>query len=175
MQNKAWSLRAGIVGASAIGVAMLVAGCVYQLGSSLPPDLKTMYLPTFINNSGEPQIEINTTQAAISEFQKDGTLKVVHSPSEADLVVEVTLTALKLEPLRYNQNDPKTTLEYRMRIDANVVVTKVKTKEIFAKTSVEGETTFIFAGDLTSSKQGALPAATYDLAKKIVSSVVEVW
>ena len=57
--------------ASVLGLLMLtLGGCVYQLGSSLPPNLKTVYVPTFVNKCGEPQVENETTQATIQEFQK---------------------------------------------------------------------------------------------------------
>ena len=61
-------------------LAIVLTGCAsYQLGSMLPNDIKTVYVPTFINKTGEPMIESEATQAAIRELQKDGSLKVVGS------------------------------------------------------------------------------------------------
>jgi hypothetical protein len=166
--------RTGIAGV--LGMLMLVGGgCVYQLGSSLPKNLKTVYVPTFVNQCGEPQVENPTTQATLAEFQRDGALSVVPSTSEADLVVEVTLSSYKLEPLRYERNQPKTTKEYRLRIGASMVVTETKTKTVLTKKSVVGEATFLIVGDITSSKRTALPAASTDLAHKIVQNVTEAW
>ena len=176
MRNSTPTPLPRITAACAVGLLILpLAGCVYQLGSSLPPNLKTVYVPAFVNQCGEPQAETEATQAAIAEFQRDGALEIVPSESEADLVVAVTLSSYKLEPLRYEKDQPKTTKEYRLRIGASLVVTQTKTKTVLTKKSVEGQTTFLVAGDLTSSKRTALPAAARDLAHKIVQSVTEAW
>jgi hypothetical protein len=176
MRNDPPASRLHIAATTVLSLGMLaLGGCVYQLGSSLPSHLKTLYLPTFVNKCGEPQVETTMTQAALQEFQKDGTLRVVPSANEADLIVEVTLSSFKLEPLRYEKDQPKTTKEYRLRIGADVVVRQTKAKEMLSKRSVEGQATFIVAGDLTTSKQNATPTAASDLAHKIVESVTEAW
>lgn len=176
MKNRGIGVWTRMAAASALALlVMSLGGCVYQLGSTLPPDVKTICLPTFINKCGEPQVENDTTQAAIQEFQKDGTLRVVQSPGDADLVMDVTLSQYKLEPLRYEKDEPKTTKEYRLRIVADIVVRKTKVQEPLVKRSVAGEATFIVVGDLTTSKHSALPAAARDLAHRIVESVTEAW
>ena len=124
MRNSTPTPLPRIAAACAVGLLTLtLAGCVYQLGSSLPPNLKTVYVPAFVNQCGEPQAETEATQAAIAEFQRDGSLEIVPSASEADLVVAVTLSSYKLEPLRYEKDQPKTTREYRLQIGASMVVT----------------------------------------------------
>ena len=43
----------------------VLCGCVgYRLGSTLPPGIRTIYVPTFKNESGEPQVESETSRAA---------------------------------------------------------------------------------------------------------------
>lgn len=177
MKNPRAGVWIRIAAASALALLILpLGGCgVYRLGSTLPPNVKTICLPTFINKCGEPQVENETTQAAIQEFQKDGTLRVVQAPGDADLVMDVTLSQYKLEPLRYEKDQPKTTKEYRLRIVADIVVRKAKVQEPLVKRSVAGEATFIVVGDLTTSKHSALPAAARDLAHRIVESVTEAW
>ena len=63
---------------SAIVLAcVLLPGCAgYRLGSMLPPDIKLVHVPTFINKTSEPQLEIATTRFALQEFQTDGSLKL---------------------------------------------------------------------------------------------------
>ena len=63
----------------ATGVLVLTqpCGCVglgYRLGSSLPPDIRSVYVPVFVNRTGEPRVETEATRAAKQEFQRDGTL-----------------------------------------------------------------------------------------------------
>lgn len=152
-----------------------LSGCVgYRLGTSLPPGINSVHVPTFVNHCGEPLVETETTKAAIQEFQKDGTLRVADA-DKADAILEVTLVDYKLEPLRYEKDEAKTTKEYRLKITADIVFKRILTDEILVEKQVEGESTFEPAGDLTSSKRSALPEAAGDLAHDIVESVVEYW
>ena len=152
-----------------------LTGCIgYRLGSTLPPDIKTIYVPLFANKSREPLIENQATAATIAELQKDGTLKVVNV-ERADVVLECTLTSVSLSPLRYDRSDPTRANEYRLTIAATCVLQRIRTKEILSEVSVIGEATFPFVGNLVTAKQSAMPRASEDLAKRIVEKVVEAW
>ena len=74
---------------SAIAIVLFsLSGCTgYRLGSTLPADIKTIYVPTFVNKCGEPNLEGTATQAVLEELQKDGTLRIANrgKASEADL------------------------------------------------------------------------------------------
>lgn len=157
-------------------VLLTLPGCVgYQLGSTLPPDVKAIYVQLFINRSNEPLLEIDTTNATIAEFQKDGTLRIVPK-SEADVILETTLNGMTLTPLRYDQvTDKAKPNEYRLTLNVSFVLKRAKTREIMNEASVVGESTFVFLGNLNSSKRSAIPAASEDLAKRIVEKVVETW
>lgn len=157
-------------------IAAATTSCVgYKLGSTLPPGIKSIYVTAFVNETKEPQIETDTTQATMQEFQRDGTLRVT-AKDQADAMLDVTLTRFALEPLSYNRNDPLTTQEYRMRISARVVFTRLRPElKVMSDRTVQGEATFDLAGDMFTSKQRALPEASRDLAHDIVESVVEYW
>jgi len=160
---------------AAVLAALLTSGCAgYRLGATLPPDIKSIHVSTFVNRSGEPQLDTEATRATIQEFQRDGNLRLA-APGEADSVLRVTLLKFKLEPLRYDRQEAKRAAEYRLRIDADLVLEKGASKQVILKQSVYGEATFDFTGDLTSAKIRALPAACTDLAHHIVSAVVEYW
>lgn len=156
--------------------AVMFYGCAgYRLGSSLPRDIRSIHIPMFANKSGEPLIETKATSATIAEFQKDGTLKI-YEEDNADVLLEVTLTKVTLSPLAYSKNDRRKPNEYRLRLYASYVLTRVSTREVLAfEKDLVGESTFIFAGNLTTAKQSAVPNASEDLAKNIVESVVEYW
>jgi len=155
---------------------LTMPGCVgYRLGSTLPPDVKAIYVHLFVNKCNEPLLEIDTTNATIAEFQKDGTLRIVPR-GEADVILETTLTGMVLTPLRYDQTiDKKKPNDYRLTLQVSFVLKRAKTKEIMGEDSVIGESTFVFLGNLNSSKRAAIPAASEDLAKRIVEKVVETW
>jgi len=154
----------------------LTPGCVgYRFGSTLPPGINSVHVPTFYNRTSEPLLETQTTGATKQGLQKDGTLRVVADKARADALLEVTLTRFTLEPLRYDPDQAKTTNEYRMRIRADLVFKRQRDGHILSKRTVEGEATFEPAGSLTSAKRAALPEAARDLAHDIVESVVEYW
>jgi hypothetical protein len=131
-------------------------------------------MPTFINRTGEPQVETEATRAAIREFQKDGTLRLVGA-EQADAHLKVVVTDYELAPLRYRKDRAKTTREYRLLLTAQIEFEMVKTGKVLVKKRVMGESTFEPGGDLSSAKIDALPEACQDLAHDIVESVVEFW
>ena len=158
-------------------LSVLLTGCAsYQLGSMLPDDIKTVYVPTFVNKTSEPMIETEATQAAIREIQKDGSLKVVGTPEEADTLLIVTLLDYQLTPLKYDTNLNTTVDQYRMTLTAQVVLTRRTTDKVVSQNPrVQGETDFPIAGDFTTSKKRGLPNVAEDLAHNIVESIVEAW
>ncbi|MDP6524395.1 MAG: LptE family protein [Kiritimatiellia bacterium] len=159
---------------AAICLAATLTGCAgYRLGSTLPKNLRSISVATFVNEAGEPLLETETTSAAIREFQKDGTLQVVGD--SADLILKVTLSDYSLQPIRYDRDREKRTNEYRMIIRAKIECRVAKSGEILVSKNVAGDTTFSLVGSLSVAKRDALPATAADLAHDIVESIVEVW
>ena len=159
----------------ALGSAGML-GCVgYTVGSSLPAGLRSVYMPTFINECGEPLLENEATSAARAEIQRDGTLQLASDEGVADTTLEVTLTGIKTEPIRYDSNDPKTTEEYRLTITAKLEFKQKGVDKPLLSKTVVGEKKFDPTGDLSSAKRAAQPKACEDLAHKIVEGLVEYW
>ena len=153
----------------------LAGGCMgYRLGTTLPPGIQSLYVPTFVNRTGEPELDVATTRATIQEFQKDGTLQL-GSEGGADAYLKVTLQEFRLESLRYSGDQAKTTSEYRLVIIAQVDFHRSTTDERLARRRVRGESTFEPGSDLSLAKLNALPEAAEDLAHHIVKTVVEYW
>lgn len=173
MNHDRW-LRRTLLGLAAAAI-VCSSGCAgYWLGSALPPGVRTIHVPAFVNKTGEPLLENETSGAAIRELQRDGTLRVV-GPDEADALLNVTLVKYRLEPLRYERNRPKTTAEYRITITAQVVLMDAAKRKALLKKTVAGEATFVPGGNLAAGKRAALPIAARDLAHNIVEGVVEFW
>ena len=162
---------------SLLMLAVLLTGCgTYRLGSMLPADIRTVYVPTFINNTTEPLIESEATQAAIQELQKDGSLRVVSTPEEADTLLVVTLINYELTPLKYETDLNTTADQYRLTLTAQVVLTRRTTNKVVAESpGVQGEADFPINGDFTTSKATGLPTAAQDLAHNIIGAIVETW
>ena len=155
---------------------LLTAGCAnYRLGSMLPDDLKTVYIPTCKNETAEPLIEQDVTRAILAQIQMDGSLRVA-SEDDADTVLEITLTKFWLDPVAYESGKSSTANQYRMSIKASFVLRRRADNSVVVDSpSVTGWYDFDFAGDMTSSKNIALRPAAEDLGRRIVSQIVQYW
>lgn len=160
--------------------AVLLSGCTqmgYNLGSMLPPEIKTVHVPTVVNNTDEPTVEIEVTRAVIEALQLDGSLKIA-GRQDADSVLRIVLTDYRIVPVAYQRTGANTTTtqEYRIFLTAGMVLTRASDGSVLAEsTHVRGDAIFEFLGDLTSSKRVGLPIAADDLARDIVERVVEYW
>jgi hypothetical protein len=156
-------------------LALVWSGCAgYRLGSSLPPGIKSVHIPTFQNKCGEPLIEIDATRAAISAIQRDGSLQI-KSIDTADAVLEVTLTSFDMDPLAYREDKRTAARQYRMILLASYVMKTPSGAVIAQNSRVRGEATVDVSGDLSSSKARGLPALTDDLAHQIIKRITETW
>jgi len=154
---------------------VVTSGCMgYRLGSSLPPGIDVVHIPVFTNETDEPALEVVTTQAAIAEFQRDGTL-AIGDPDRADVRLQVRLTGFSLNPVRYDRDAATTAEEYRMTILADMQLIEIRTGDVLVNRRISGERDFALAGDLSSAKRTHLPAAARDLAARIVRASIEFW
>lgn len=155
---------------------LITGGCAnYQLGSQLPKDIQTVFVPTVRNQTDEPLLENEATKAILEQIQRDGSLRIV-SEAEADAILYVTLTSYKLEPLAYSDDNRVRPDEYRLRLGARAeMVRQDNGKPLVRNSSLQGRNDFPLTGDLTTGKQNGLPGAAEDLARYIVAAVTEAW
>ncbi len=156
-------------------LAVGLQGCAgYRVGNLLPPDVHTVRVHSFNNKTGEPLLESRVTTAVISMLQQDGTLKVVEGP--ADLVVRGTITSYRIEPIRFQSENPTAPDEYRLFIEISMTVHDGRTGDLVNEfPTVWGTATFDVRGDLRTAKNRAQPEALRDLAKNAVERIVEGW
>lgn len=172
-RSKRW--MSGTFGLAAAALIITLNGCVgYRLGTTLPPGIGSVYVPSAINETTEPQLEVEVTRAVTQEFQRDGTLQL-GSEADSDSRLDIKLVGFSLDPVRYERDRAHTAREYRMLITANITFSRTDSGEALLSRTVQGDTTFIFTGDLASSKIQAVPQAAADLAHDIVESMVEYW
>jgi hypothetical protein len=159
-------------------LALGLPGCAgYRVGSMLPPDIKTVHVPTFVNKTKEPLLEVDTTAAVIEEIQKDGSL-LIAKKDDADSILEVTLIDFSLDPVSYRKESSNLTAarQYRMTITVSYVLRRTADDTIASESaSLAGDFVFELIGDLSSSKLRGIPGASADLAHKIVERLVETW
>jgi hypothetical protein len=150
---------------------LTVTGCGYRVGSLLPKDIKTIYVPMFINNTPEPELESIVTNGIIQEFILDGTLKTSEE-SDADTILIGEIIDYRREPLRYSSDE--VTTEYRLLIAVKLTFKDLRRNELILENPrVEGYSTFFVGSSLPESERQNLPLVVKDLAHHVVEKVVE--
>jgi len=84
----------------------LLAGCGYQMvgkETHLPPGITSIAIPTFINQTFEPGIEIPFTRGFLREFIQDRRVKVV-SRNEADSILEGSIKLFRIYSVSYDRS-----------------------------------------------------------------------
>lgn len=164
------------IGAFALCASLILAGCAnYRLGTTLPPHLKTIYVPTFENHTVEPNIEQKITTAVRRQFQHDGQLKIVSAEEDADIVLKAVLTAYDVDSLLHDRNNPNATRRYRATIKCQLDARERETGKVIVNQSVSGDTTFPAVGDTVTARRNALNDVARDLALEVVDAVIGAW
>ncbi len=167
------SIRSGSVILSLIFLAL---GCgAYKLGTTLPDNLQTVYVPTFENKTYQPGIEVDITNAVITRFRQDGNLQPV-SKDEADTVLSGEITNWERRVMGYTGDDDNEVEEYRLYVTAIITFRSRSTgKLLTAREKIRGYADYFVEGDLAEDEKAAEPDAYKDLARKIVDYVVSIW
>lgn len=160
----------------AIALVSALAGCAnYHLGTSIPKEKRTVAVPTFENASGHPLVEADATQAVLSEFRRDGTLRIVERENAA-LEVTGRITGCKLEAMEFDHDHPFMAVAYRVTLTADIKVYERETGKLVAHLPhATGDNIFHTQSDLPSSERDAIPRAAARLAKTVVSETLMAW
>ena len=156
---------------------LLFSSCgSYHLGTTLPSDMRTVFVPTFKNITSEPGIETGITNAVINRFQVDGNLKTA-SREEADTILEGEITGWNRRVMGYGGQDKEEVEEYRLYITARIKFIDQRTGAVLLPSRiVKGKTDYyIDTEPLPVAEEAARPDAYRDLAKAVVDAVVSFW
>jgi outer membrane lipopolysaccharide assembly protein LptE/RlpB len=92
----------------------------------LPPGITSLSIPTFVNQTFEPGIEVPFTQGFLREFIQDRRVKVVRR-DEADSVLEGVIKSFQIYSVSYDRSG--IALEYQTTVIIDLTLKK-KTGEI---------------------------------------------
>jgi len=88
-----------------IALAALLASCGYHKSgsaSNLPPDISTLAIPSFRNQTHAYHVETGLTQAVIREFNTRTRYRVIQTENDADAVLKGTLVSVEVAPVAYD-------------------------------------------------------------------------
>ena len=103
---------------------VLLWGCGYQMvgrETHVPSGLTSVAIPTFINQTFEPGIEVLLTQAFLKGFIQDRRVKVVDR-KEAESVLEGLIKSLEISSVSYDRSG--LALEYQMNVIMDLMLKK---------------------------------------------------
>jgi hypothetical protein len=88
-----------------ISVAILVSSCGYRVGGTgtrLPPGLKVIAVPAFVNDTTKYRIEQRMTEAVVHEFLARTKYRIVPTEGSADAVLHGEITSMEVTPAVFN-------------------------------------------------------------------------
>jgi hypothetical protein len=153
-------------------IALLFAACAhYGFSGSLPGYIRTAAVPLFQNDTVEPGIVEDVTDAVSSAIISNGTMKVV-GESSSDAVVKGTIVNVLDEADTFSKDEKAK--QFRIRILANVeFFDRVKNRAIWEEKNLEGWARYDASS--ASARDDAKKAAAKMLADLIIDKTLAGW
>ena len=143
--------------------------CIYSF-SGVSTGIKSIYIPTFENESLKYGLEDTFTKSVIDAFIEDNRLKVSEK-SNADAVLLITITSYKRTPYTYDESE--NVKEYKIEISANVVLKKFGSdEEIFKQSNFNEWATYY---PETEEEENGIDKVAKKFADKIIRKLLESW
>ncbi len=157
-------------------------GCShYTTKNALPENLKSIYVKTVTNKikveeiiSYKPGLEMEITNAIVRRLQRDGNLKVVKSPEEADVILDAQLIHFDQEGLRFSKLE--TSQELRVYLVLSMRLLDAKSKQpLWTEANFSGDQEYFVSTIHDQSRDAASDLAVDRLARNVVDRIVEDW
>jgi len=153
-------------------------GCGYHLtghSSNLPPEIKRIGIPTFINKTDRPELEQRITGHVISQFLTRGRYQIVPNDEGVDAVLRGEITTFVQTPVAINAQGRATRYEIIINAKA-VLIGSADDKTLWQ------DDHFVFRRqyDVSLQAEGAITEETValdqvsiDFAESVVTSILE--
>lgn len=165
--------------ASAFCLLLFLPGCGYHVagkGDSLPPDVKTIAIPIFVNKSPRYRIEQTIAKAVTREFIERTSYRITPDPREADAVLEGTVKDVRAGVVTFDLNTGRATT-MQIQVTAEVKLVDQRTHEkLFANSNYIFREQYQISpseSGLFEEDQPALERLSRDLARTLVTAILE--
>jgi hypothetical protein len=164
---------------TALLLALSVTDCGYHTAgkaAALPPDLRTISIPAFKNQTQTYRIEQVLTAAVVREFTSRTHYRVVNQESgDSDATLRGTVVLTQLTPLTY---DSQTGRASSGMVSVNMRVTLVDRhgKVLFENPNYQFREQYQISREVSSFFEEESPAIdrlSQDFARTLVSNIVE--
>lgn len=160
-------------GSSVLGLT----GCAgYQLGTGTQPKFTTLFIAPVTTEALIPQArELVTTQLR-EAFLKDGRVKLVASPAEAEAVLRVSLTGYDRTVAVSRQDDTGLARRFDLSLRAQATLTDQRTRQtLFAQRPLTAKRGVFTDSGLVPSEYQALSLLAEQLAGEATHAVLDTW
>ena len=153
---------------------MWVAGCAYHVGpsSGVEPGSREVAVMPFENATLEPRVTEAVQTALRGQLQQEGTYQLARR-DEADILLTGVVQSISRREQSFQARDVRTTRDYRLEITAHVTATERGTGRKLLDQTVEGHAMMRVMQDLPSAERQAMPLLAANLARNIVSLLVD--
>jgi Lipopolysaccharide-assembly len=173
------SARARWAGAL-LGLALAaMGGCGYRVAgraNTLPPDVKTIAVPAFVNLTSTYRIEQRLTSAVVHEFIVDTRYHVVSNPDDGDAVLYGVVTGIGGGAVIFDQTTGRaTTILVTVTMRARLVDRRTG-KELYRNDNFVMREPYEISEDIPSFFQESGPAmdrVSSDFARRLVAEMRE--
>ena len=156
-------------------VLMAVSGCAhYGFSPAARTHMSTVAIPILVNETLEYGAEQGLTDAIISEFTNDNTLRVV-GELDADSIIRGTVAIYERPVISYDASgNPR---EYKVRVVAHLSYEDLTRNETVWEDDVEGWAVYSPAGETgeLTSEEEARTVAFEKLAQDVLAKTVQGW
>jgi outer membrane lipopolysaccharide assembly protein LptE/RlpB len=187
-------VRAPVRRALLLAAAALLSGCGYHLtghSTSLPPGIKRIGIPMFVNKTDRPELEQRITAYVISQFLTRGRYEIVSAEEGVDAVLRGEILTFVQNPVSINPQGRATRYEIIINTRATLLQTSdekvlwqddhfVFRRQYDVSTSrsadLGGGETFQVEGTpggAITEESIALDEVCNDFAESVVSSILE--
>lgn len=161
---------------AALLALVLLTGCGYALvgrANFLPPEIRTVQVPAFVNRTTRVELEQRVTQAVADEMVSRGRLRLVTDASDADVILRGVIQSFGITPVSFNAEGRATS--YQAIVTAAIELVDHRNEEedvVLWKNDqyVYRETYEIDPGSLDTFDQET--RAIQDIAERFAESVV---
>lgn len=175
--------RRRMLGVLLCGAAASLPGCGYSLagrGSFLPPYIKTIGIPMFVNNTNVFDVEKHITQRVRSEFIGRGKYKIDTTTTGVDAVLLGEISSITIAPAAFTEE--RQASRYVLTLTAKIEFKDVKAdKVLWSAPSMQFREEY----DVTNTASATDPAAFFgenvnaldrmatEFARTVISAILE--
>ena len=171
--------RSRIVGAIVL-LALSTSACGYHTAgkaSLIPTEVKTIAIPSFVNQTQTYRIESILTEAVVREFNTRTKFRIVSDPDAADAVLRGTVTSTQLAPVTYDSNTGRASSAL-VTVNMKVLLTQKDGKVLYENSNYVFREQYQVSRELSSFFEEEGPAVdrlSRDFARTLVSNVLEMY